>query len=145
LLIWEAAGHPTIGTTRMLRALRVFRTGQSYIISRRKNMKIPFYQVDAFSRKIFGGNPAAVCLLESWLESDLLQSIAAENNLSETAFLVPKSKGRYDLRWFTPTVEVDLCGHATLMLLRLLLQHRVRSRILYRAFSHQMPASLRIP
>lgn len=77
-------------------------------------MKIPFYQVDAFSRKIFGGNPAAVCLLESWLDSDMLQSIAAENNLSETAFLVPKSKGRYDLRWFTPTVEIDLCGHATL-------------------------------
>lgn len=77
-------------------------------------MKIPFYQVDAFSRKVFGGNPAAVCLLESWLDATLLQSIAAENNLSETAFLVPTSKGRYDLRWFTPTVEIDLCGHATL-------------------------------
>ena len=77
-------------------------------------MKIPFYQVDAFSRKIFGGNPAAVCLLESWLSDDVLQAISAENNLPETAFLVPKSKGRYDLRWFTPTVEIDLCGHATL-------------------------------
>lgn len=77
-------------------------------------MKIPFYQVDAFSRKIFGGNPAAVCLLESWIDDNTLQSIAAENNLSETAFLVPKSKGRYDLRWFTPAVEIDLCGHATL-------------------------------
>lgn len=77
-------------------------------------MKTPFYQVDAFTRKIFGGNPAAVCLLESWLDDNALQSIAAENNLSETAFLVPKSKGRYDLRWFTPTVEIDLCGHATL-------------------------------
>lgn len=77
-------------------------------------MKIPFYQVDAFSRKIFGGNPAAVCLLESWLDDNTLQSIAAENNLSETAFLVPESKGRYGLRWFTPAVEVDLCGHATL-------------------------------
>ena len=77
-------------------------------------MNIPFYQVDAFSRKIFGGNPAAVCLLESWLDDTLLQSIAAENNLSETAFLVHKSKGEYDLRWFTPTVEIDLCGHATL-------------------------------
>jgi PhzF family phenazine biosynthesis protein len=77
-------------------------------------MNIPFYQIDAFSRKIFGGNPAAVCLLETWLDDNALQSIAAENNLSETAYLVPKSKGRYNLRWFTPTVEIDLCGHATL-------------------------------
>ena len=77
-------------------------------------MKIPFYQIDAFSRKVFGGNPAAVCLLEAWLVDDVLQGIAAENNLSETAFLVPKSKGRYALRWFTPAVEIDLCGHATL-------------------------------
>ena len=77
-------------------------------------MQIPFYQVDAFSKKIFGGNPAAVCLLESWPDDTTLQSIAAENNLSETAFLVPKSKEKYDLRWFTPAVEMDLCGHATL-------------------------------
>lgn len=77
-------------------------------------MKIPCYHVDAFSSKIFGGNPAAVCLMESWPTNDVLLNIAAENNLSETAFLVPKSKGCYDLRWFTPTVEVDLCGHATL-------------------------------
>jgi PhzF family phenazine biosynthesis protein len=80
----------------------------------KQNMKIPFYQVDAFSRTIFGGNPAGVCLLDSWLSDDVLQAIAAENNLPETAFLVPKSKERYDLRWFTPTLEVDLCGHATL-------------------------------
>ncbi|MHB1391226.1 MAG: PhzF family phenazine biosynthesis protein, partial [Thermoleophilia bacterium] len=77
-------------------------------------MKIPFYQVDAFSRSIFGGNPAAVCFSESWPADDVLQNIAAENNLSETAFLVQRSKGRYVLRWFTPTVEIDLCGHATL-------------------------------
>lgn len=77
-------------------------------------MNIPFFQIDAFSKKIFGGNPAAICVLESWLDYNVLQSIAAENNLSETAFLVPKSKGRYYLRWFTPTVEIDLCGHATL-------------------------------
>jgi PhzF family phenazine biosynthesis protein len=77
-------------------------------------MKIPFYQVDAFSSKIFGGNPAAVCPLESWSADEILQNIAAENNLSETAFFVQRSKGRYKLRWFTPTVEVDLCGHATL-------------------------------
>jgi len=77
-------------------------------------MKIPFYQIDAFTSKLFRGNPAAICLLEAWLDDNQLQSIAAENNLSETAFLVLKSKGRYDLRWFTPTMEVDLCGHATL-------------------------------
>jgi PhzF family phenazine biosynthesis protein len=77
-------------------------------------MKIPFYQVDAFSSKIFGGNPAAVCPLESWPADETLQNIAAENNLSETAFFVQRSKARYKLRWFTPTVEVDLCGHATL-------------------------------
>jgi PhzF family phenazine biosynthesis protein len=76
-------------------------------------MKIPFYQIDAFSGKVFSGNPAGVCLLDQWLPNDLLQSIAAENNLSETAFLVRK-EGSFDLRWFTPKVEVDLCGHATL-------------------------------
>ena len=77
-------------------------------------MKIPFYQVDAFSTKIFGGNPAAVCFFERWPEDEILQSIASENNLSETAFLVRKSEGLYHLRWFTPKLEVDLCGHATL-------------------------------
>ena len=77
-------------------------------------MKIPFFQVDAFSKKAFGGNPAAVCILNSWLNKDVLQKIAAENNVSETAFLVPRSSGNYDLKWFTPTIEVDLCGHATL-------------------------------
>ena len=77
-------------------------------------MKIPFFQVDAFSKKALGGNPAAVCVLNSWLDNDVLQKIAAENNLSETAFLVPKTSGTYDLKWFTPTIEIDLCGHATL-------------------------------
>lgn len=77
-------------------------------------MKIPFFQVDAFSSKAFGGNPAAVCVLNSWISNEVLQNIAAENNLSETAFLVPRSPGNYDLKWFTPTIEIDLCGHATL-------------------------------
>lgn len=76
-------------------------------------MRLPIYQVDAFTDRQFGGNPAAVVLLESWLPDTLLQAIAAENNLSETAFLVPQGE-RFDLRWFTPAVEVDLCGHATL-------------------------------
>jgi len=76
-------------------------------------MKIPIYQVDAFTSEVFSGNPAAVCILDSWLDDNLLQSIAAENNLSETAFLVRNDDG-FDLRWFTPTTEVALCGHATL-------------------------------
>ena len=76
-------------------------------------MKLPLYQVDAFSSRIFGGNPAGVCPLQSWLDYDVMQSIAAENNLAETAFFVA-GPDRYHLRWFTPTSEVDLCGHATL-------------------------------
>jgi PhzF family phenazine biosynthesis protein len=76
-------------------------------------MKIKQYQVDAFATRAFEGNPAAVCPLEYWLDDDLLQAIAEENNLSETAFFVPSAKG-FELRWFTPVKEVDLCGHATL-------------------------------
>jgi predicted PhzF superfamily epimerase YddE/YHI9 len=76
-------------------------------------MTIKYYHVDAFTSVPFAGNPAGVCLLDNWLEDALLQSIAAENNLSETAFLV-KVQDEYDLRWFTPEVEIDLCGHATL-------------------------------
>ncbi|CDZ78173.1 putative isomerase YddE [Legionella massiliensis] len=71
------------------------------------------YQVDAFTTELFGGNPAAVCPLEEWLSDELMQSIAAENNLSETAFIV-KNGDRYKIRWFTPNAEVALCGHATL-------------------------------
>lgn len=74
---------------------------------------IPLYQIDAFAERPFEGNPAAVCPLESWLDDATMQAIAAENNLSETAFLVG-SNGDYDLRWFTPRCEVALCGHATL-------------------------------
>ncbi len=76
-------------------------------------MEIPIYQVDAFTSRVFRGNPAAVCPLETWIEDERMQAIAAENNLSETAFFV-RSGSRYRLRWFTPAVEVDLCGHATL-------------------------------
>jgi PhzF family phenazine biosynthesis protein len=74
---------------------------------------IPLYQVDAFTSRLFAGNPAAVCPLETWLDDRLMQSIALENNLSETAFFVRNGEV-YDLRWFTPACEVDLCGHATL-------------------------------
>jgi predicted PhzF superfamily epimerase YddE/YHI9 len=76
-------------------------------------MKIPIYQVDTFTGAVFRGNPAAVCPLVTWPEDELLQAVAAENNLSETAFLVARDK-HFELRWFTPRVEVDLCGHATL-------------------------------
>jgi len=76
-------------------------------------MKITIYQIDAFTNDLFAGNPAAVCPLEEWLSAAMMQKIAAENNLSETAFFV-KSETGFELRWFTPLVEVDLCGHATL-------------------------------
>lgn len=76
-------------------------------------MEIPAYQVDAFTSSIFGGNPAMVCPLDEWLPDETLQAIAMENNLSETAFFI-KSGDQFHLRWFTPAVEVDLCGHATL-------------------------------
>ncbi len=76
-------------------------------------MELKIFQVDAFSNKPFGGNPAAVVPLEAWLDDDVMMKIAGENNLSETAFFV-KEGDRYHLRWFTPTVEVNLCGHATL-------------------------------
>jgi len=76
-------------------------------------MKLTLYQIDAFTTQMFGGNPAAVVLLDDWLPDHLLTAIAAENNLAETAFVVPRGDV-LPLRWFTPTVEVDLCGHATL-------------------------------
>jgi PhzF family phenazine biosynthesis protein len=76
-------------------------------------VQIPVYQIDAFTESVFKGNPAAICPLDEWLPDETMQSIAAENNLSETAFFVKNGSG-YKLRWFTPAVEVDLCGHATL-------------------------------
>jgi PhzF family phenazine biosynthesis protein len=76
-------------------------------------MKLKLYQIEAFTRERFKGNPAAVCPLDDWLDDDIMQKVAAENNLSETAFFV-KTGDSYALRWFTPAAEVDLCGHATL-------------------------------
>jgi PhzF family phenazine biosynthesis protein len=76
-------------------------------------MNIPIYQVDAFTSEVFSGNPAAVCIIEKWLDDNIIQSIASENNLSETAFIVQRD-GQFKIRWFTPKTEVDLCGHATL-------------------------------
>jgi PhzF family phenazine biosynthesis protein len=85
-------------------------------------MKLKLYQVDAFAAKVFSGNPAAVCPLEKWLPDELLQNIAMENNLSETAFYI-KEGARYIIRWFTPAAEVDLCGHATLAASHVLFNH----------------------
>jgi PhzF family phenazine biosynthesis protein len=96
-------------------------------------MEIELYQVDAFCKELFSGNPAAVCPLASWPADELMQQIAAENNLSETAFYVPEAAhaegshpegGHYHIRWFTPTVEVDLCGHATLATAHVIFHHK---------------------
>lgn len=85
-------------------------------------MELPIFQVDAFASRLFGGNPAAVVVLPEWLPDELLQQIAQENNLSETAFVVPGGDA-FGLRWFTPEVEVDLCGHATLASGHVLFEH----------------------
>ena len=77
-------------------------------------MKLKIWQVDAFASRPLEGNPAAIVPLESWLDADLMQRIAAENNVAETAYFVKTGSGTYDLRWFAPSLEVDLCGHATL-------------------------------
>src|SRR4051812_46399103 len=86
-------------------------------------MTIPYYEVHAFTDRLFAGNPAGVCLLkENWLPDDVLQRIAAENNLAETAFVIERA-GYFDIRWMTPAVEVDLCGHATLGSAHVLFRH----------------------
>jgi len=85
-------------------------------------MKLKQFQIDAFTDRVFGGNPAAVCPLESWPDDNILQSIAEENNLSETAFFVSTGND-FELRWFTPIREVDLCGHATLASAHVILEH----------------------
>src|SRR5271154_7326365 len=79
-----------------------------------REMAILYYHVDSFTGELFGGNPAGVCILSAFLADSLMQKIAAENRHSETAFVVPRADGDFDLRWFTSTIEDDLCGHATL-------------------------------
>jgi PhzF family phenazine biosynthesis protein len=86
-------------------------------------MQFPIYQVDAFADALFSGNPAAVVPLDAWLPDAVMQAVAAENNLSETAFFVPRDDDGFDLRWFTPLTEVDLCGHATLATAHVLYSH----------------------
>jgi PhzF family phenazine biosynthesis protein len=88
-------------------------------------MPVPIYVVDAFTTKLFSGNPAAVVLFDAYPEDAILQAIAAENNLAETAYPVRRSDGNWDLRWFTPTVEVPLCGHATLASAYILFNHLI--------------------
>jgi PhzF family phenazine biosynthesis protein len=90
-------------------------------------MNVPIYQVDAFSSKLFGGNPAAICPLDGWLPDATLQSIAAENNLAETAYYIRKNGG-FHIRWFTPGVEVDLCGHATLAAAHVIMEIRKEAK-----------------
>lgn len=105
-------------------------------------MRCPLYQIDAFTSRRFGGNPAAVVLLDDWLPDDVLAAIAAENNLSETAFVIPAADV-CPLRWFTPTVEVDLCGHATLAAAFVLLRERCadRERIVFSTRSGELTVS----
>ncbi len=105
-------------------------------------MRVPIYQVDAFTTRRFAGNPAAVMRLDSFPSDAVLQSIAAENNLAETAFLVPKD-GDYALRWFTPAVEVPLCGHATLASAAVVMQHLEpqRRRVVFHTASGALTVS----
>jgi PhzF family phenazine biosynthesis protein len=84
-------------------------------------MQMPYYEVDAFTNRVFAGNPAGVCIVDRWLTSQLMQAIAAENNFSETAFVLSEGD-HYRLTWFTPAMEVDLCGHATLAAAHVLLR-----------------------
>jgi PhzF family phenazine biosynthesis protein len=102
-------------------------------------MNVPIYQVDAFSSKLFGGNPAAICPLDDWLPDATMQAIAAENNLAETAFYISKG-GKYHLRWFTPGVEVDLCGHATLATAHVMMdiRHEVSGRVAFESKSGEL-------
>jgi PhzF family phenazine biosynthesis protein len=99
-------------------------------------MKIRIYQVDAFTDKVFSGNPAAVCPLDNWLDDSILQNIAAENNLAETAFYV-RGKEHLEIRWFTPKVEVDLCGHATLAAAFVLFNYEDHDSDLINFYSHR--------
>jgi PhzF family phenazine biosynthesis protein len=106
-------------------------------------MKQKIYQVDAFTDKVFSGNPAAVCPLEEWLDTEIMQKIAAENNLAETTFFVKKDHV-IEIRWFTPTVEVDLCGHATLAAAFVLFNHEDHTSDFINFHSHRSgPLSVR--
>jgi PhzF family phenazine biosynthesis protein len=107
-------------------------------------MELPFYQVDAFTSTPLAGNPAAVVPLETWLDDDLLQRIARENNLSETAFFVATGDDRYHIRWMTPTTEVSLCGHATLASMHVLateIRKRGADALVFQSRSGELPVA----
>jgi PhzF family phenazine biosynthesis protein len=106
--------------------------------------RVKLFQVDAFTDVLFAGNPAAVCILDKWPSKDVLQKIAAENYLPETAFLVPLEKeGNFDLKWFTPEIEMDLCGHATLASAHVLFHHLnfTRDKIVFHSNSGELVVS----
>jgi PhzF family phenazine biosynthesis protein len=102
-------------------------------------MNLPIYQVDAFTSELFKGNPAAVCPLEKWLPDEVMQQLAIENNLSETAFIVPEGEG-YRIRWFTPGTEVKLCGHATVATAHILFSelNYTKETILFHSLSGEL-------
>lgn len=103
-------------------------------------VRVPIFQLDAFTSRRFAGNPAAVVMLEEFIDDHLMQAVAAENNLSETAFVVPGAGGSYRLRWFTPTIEVPLCGHATLAAAAVVLEQLEpdRDRVVFTTASGQL-------
>ena len=105
-------------------------------------MEIKIFQVDAFASEVFGGNPAAVCPLEKWITDELMQKIAGENNLSETAFFI-RNGDEFEIRWFTPASEVDLCGHATLASAHVIFHHLDYDKdiILFSSKSGRLPVS----
>jgi len=106
-------------------------------------MKLPIFQIDAFSDKVFGGNPACVVLLENWLQDEVLLKIAKENAVAETAFFVRKGKN-FHLRWFTPDIEMDLCGHATLATAHCILSElKLESeKVIFETLSGELEVSL---
>lgn len=99
-------------------------------------MNLTIYQVDAFTKQVFAGNPAAVCPLDEWLADDVMQRVALENNLSETAFFVKRDEV-YEIRWFTPTIEIDLCGHATLASAFVIFNHLGETESTIKLHSHR--------
>ena len=104
-------------------------------------MKVDLIQIDAFAEKVFQGNPAAVCPLSNWLKDSVMQSIASENNLSETAFILKTGVDQYDIRWFTPDGEVDLCGHATLASAHFLFERKLvdGQKVVFNSRSGHLP------
>ena len=124
----QAAMQTRGGLIRADRRFAAAPVALSFAFHRETAMTLKLWQVDAFASKVLEGNPAAIVPLERWLDDALMQRIAGENNLAETAFFVKTAPGRYDLRWFTPNAEVDLCGHATLASAWVIFDHAATRR-----------------